>query len=493
MNSSASDIKFGTMFALVATVMIAFVPGVPAQPSSGEGLEERNAAASRAFLVTNRAMEGVRTTESGLQYKVLKLGTGEKPAARDQVTVHYTGTLTDGKKFDSSVDRGQPAKLNLETVIKGWAEGVRLMPTGSRFVFFIPPELGYGTKAPPIIGPSQVLVFDVELLAIEPGGVPAAPNPQKRTAISQATSAENGGPSEVAADTSPSSGVAPEKIAAESFGRGMQLLAKGDESGVKALEVAGESGHLEAQWRLGAFYSIGGRTIKMDVRKAEEWLLRAATNGAPEAYYLLGDLEKIPKYGRQNLEKARLWYQKSADKGFALAQLELGTFHASGVGGAQQSWSKAAEMFEKASSQGIPDAKFRLSLCYLNGVGVPQNLEKSVRLMDEAASQNHPAAQQWFEAPSEEALLNVHFSGFMQTWLGLFAQKQLRYLPKAVTRRDPAGIPANGQPAQERQTCTLCNGSGTYGREAVPNYGNGPTSFRNKTCSKCNGTGRVYY
>lgn len=127
----------------------------------------KNKEAGDKFLAANKTKEGVKTTDSGLQYKVVKMGDGAKPVATDKVSVHYTGTLIDGKKFDSSVDRGQPAKFPLNGVIKGWTEGLQLMPVGSKFQFFIPPDLAYGLRAPASIGPSQVLIFDVELLGIE--------------------------------------------------------------------------------------------------------------------------------------------------------------------------------------------------------------------------------------------------------------------------------------------------------------------------------------
>jgi FKBP-type peptidyl-prolyl cis-trans isomerase len=133
----------------------------------------KNKEAGDKFLAENKGKEGVQTTASGLQYKVVSLGTGPKPLATDKVTVHYTGTLIDGKKFDSSVDRGQPASFPLNGVIKGWTEGLQLMPTGSKFKFFIPSDLAYGLNAPATIGPNQVLVFDVELIKAEAAPVPA--------------------------------------------------------------------------------------------------------------------------------------------------------------------------------------------------------------------------------------------------------------------------------------------------------------------------------
>ena len=141
----------------------------------------KNKAAGEAFLAANKAKDGVKVTDSGLQYKVIKLTEGPKPKATDKVTVHYTGTLIDGKKFDSSVDRGQPATFPLNGVIKGWTEGLQLMPTGSKFQFFIPPALGYGLCAPASIGPEQVLIFDVELISIE--GAPPAAEPVTRDII----------------------------------------------------------------------------------------------------------------------------------------------------------------------------------------------------------------------------------------------------------------------------------------------------------------------
>jgi FKBP-type peptidyl-prolyl cis-trans isomerase FkpA len=110
----------------------------------------------------------VTTTASGLQYEVLTEGNGgAKPSATDSVTVHYKGTLTDGKVFDSSYDRGQPATFPLNRVIPGWTEGVQLMTVGSKYKFTIPPDLGYGARgAPGAIPPNATLVFEVELIKI---------------------------------------------------------------------------------------------------------------------------------------------------------------------------------------------------------------------------------------------------------------------------------------------------------------------------------------
>lgn len=120
------------------------------------------------FLEENKLREGVITTESGLQYEVLKMGKGARPTATDKVKVHYHGTLIDGKVFDSSVERGEPITFPLNGVIAGWTEGVQLMPVGSKFKFFIPYYLAYGERAMgEDIPPYSALIFEVELLGIE--------------------------------------------------------------------------------------------------------------------------------------------------------------------------------------------------------------------------------------------------------------------------------------------------------------------------------------
>jgi FKBP-type peptidyl-prolyl cis-trans isomerase FklB len=120
-----------------------------------------------SFLQKNRENPGVIVLPSGLQYKVIKMGKGPKPTPTDLVKVHYTGTLINGTKFDSSVDRGQPAQFVLSGVIKGWVEGLQLMPVGSKFMLYIPSELGYGDKqASELIKPYSTLIFEVELLEI---------------------------------------------------------------------------------------------------------------------------------------------------------------------------------------------------------------------------------------------------------------------------------------------------------------------------------------
>ncbi len=133
---------------------------------------EKEGAAAKAdglkFLEENKKNPKVKVSPTGLQYEVLKMGTGEKPTATSKVKVHYHGTTPDGRVFDSSVDRGQPASFTLNGVIKGWTEGLQLMPVGSKFKFFIPQELAYGANSPnPTIKPYMPLVFEVELISIE--------------------------------------------------------------------------------------------------------------------------------------------------------------------------------------------------------------------------------------------------------------------------------------------------------------------------------------
>ena len=123
----------------------------------------------REFLEKNKNADGVIETPSGLQYKIITLGKGAKPTATDQVKVHYHGTLIDGSVFDSSVERGEPITFPLNGVIRGWTEGVQLMPIGSKFIFYIPSDLGYGEQgAGGLIQPGATLIFEVELLDINP-------------------------------------------------------------------------------------------------------------------------------------------------------------------------------------------------------------------------------------------------------------------------------------------------------------------------------------
>jgi FKBP-type peptidyl-prolyl cis-trans isomerase FklB len=129
---------------------------------------EPNKKAGDAFLAANKTKEGVVTLPSGLQYKILKEGTGPKPTPSDSVVCNYRGTLIDGKEFDSSYKRGQPATFPVGQVIKGWTEALQLMPVGSKWELFVPPDLAYGDRgAGPDIGPGATLIFEVELISIK--------------------------------------------------------------------------------------------------------------------------------------------------------------------------------------------------------------------------------------------------------------------------------------------------------------------------------------
>lgn len=129
---------------------------------------EKNLKAGEAFLAENGKKEGVVTLPSGLQYKVIAAGAGKKPTAKDTVSVHYRGTLIDGKEFDSSIGRGEPATFPVSGVIPGWTEALQLMQEGAKWQVFVPAKLAYGERgAGPMIGPNSTLIFDVELIKIK--------------------------------------------------------------------------------------------------------------------------------------------------------------------------------------------------------------------------------------------------------------------------------------------------------------------------------------
>ncbi|MDO6443482.1 MULTISPECIES: FKBP-type peptidyl-prolyl cis-trans isomerase [unclassified Marinobacter] len=133
-----------------------------------EELAQKNLDAGETFLAENAERDGIETTESGLQYEVLEEGNGEQPADTDTVQVHYTGELLSGEVFDSSRERGEPVSFALNQVIPGWTEGLQLMSEGARYKLYIPSDLAYGPGGNRAIGPNETLVFDVELLAINP-------------------------------------------------------------------------------------------------------------------------------------------------------------------------------------------------------------------------------------------------------------------------------------------------------------------------------------
>jgi FKBP-type peptidyl-prolyl cis-trans isomerase FklB len=133
-----------------------------------EEIGKKNKKEGEAFLAENKKKEGVKTLPSGLQYKVIKAGTGKKPKLTDTVTAHYRGTLIDGAEFDSSYKRGQPASFSVSGVIPGWTEALQLMEEGTKWELFIPTSLAYGERgAGVMIGPNATLIFEVELISIQ--------------------------------------------------------------------------------------------------------------------------------------------------------------------------------------------------------------------------------------------------------------------------------------------------------------------------------------
>jgi peptidylprolyl isomerase len=153
-------------FLLLAIVIGLFVFFMMRQNANKEAAQ-LNVKLSNEFLAANKSEEGIIETASGLQYKVLTQGTGsDHPSSSSRVKVHYHGTLLDGSVFDSSVDRGEPISFGLNQVIKGWTEGVQLMVVGEKTRFYISSKLGYGNQPAGKAGPGSLLIFEVELLAI---------------------------------------------------------------------------------------------------------------------------------------------------------------------------------------------------------------------------------------------------------------------------------------------------------------------------------------
>jgi len=148
-------------------VVVGLVYWVSQHDKRQKAAAEKAIKAGQAFLESNAEKEGVVTLPSGLQYEVLVEGNGARPTINDKVKTHYHGTLADGTVFDSSIDRGEPISFPLRGVIRGWQEGIPLMPIGAKYRFYIPQELAYGMRSPsPSIPPGSMLIFDVELLGI---------------------------------------------------------------------------------------------------------------------------------------------------------------------------------------------------------------------------------------------------------------------------------------------------------------------------------------
>lgn len=152
-----------------ATIQEFFTELQKKQEAAAAAMADVNAKAGQEFLDANGKRVEVKTLPSGLQYEILEAGEGESPKAGDTVKVHYTGKLIDGTVFDSSVDRGEPATFGVTQVIPGWVEALHLMKPGAKWRLFIPSQLAYGPQgAGGIIGPNQTLIFDVELIEVNP-------------------------------------------------------------------------------------------------------------------------------------------------------------------------------------------------------------------------------------------------------------------------------------------------------------------------------------
>jgi len=139
---------------------------IKAQEQKTKAEAERNLAEGNTFLAKNRTQQGVKVLPSGLQYRVIKEGSGKTPKADDTVTVHYRGTLINGTEFDSSFNQGKPATFRADHVIAGWKEALPLMKEGSKWQLFVPPQLGYGVRRVGSIGPNSTLIFEIELISV---------------------------------------------------------------------------------------------------------------------------------------------------------------------------------------------------------------------------------------------------------------------------------------------------------------------------------------
>lgn len=169
LSQAIKDVLSGAKLAMTEAEMQAAMQALQAKQAKAQSeAGEKNKKAGEAFLEANKKKEGVVVLPSGMQYKVLTKGSGKKPTAKDTVSVNYRGTLINGKEFDSSYSRGQPATFPVTGVIKGWQDILPMMPVGSKWQVFIPAAMAYGERgAGPDIGPNSTLVFDIELMEIK--------------------------------------------------------------------------------------------------------------------------------------------------------------------------------------------------------------------------------------------------------------------------------------------------------------------------------------
>jgi len=155
--------KYGSYVAVIVALVLAVAANVSAQNTRNEAELADQAGLQYWNGIKHDAIE----TASGLQYKILIAGSGRKPKAKNNVTVHYRGLLLDGREFDSSYSSDEPIKLNVKRVIKGWTEGLQLMPAGSVYLFLIPPDLAYGERGSGPIPPDATLIFEIELFGVK--------------------------------------------------------------------------------------------------------------------------------------------------------------------------------------------------------------------------------------------------------------------------------------------------------------------------------------
>ena len=269
-------------------------------------LSAKNKKAGEAFFAENLKKEGVVTLPSGLQYKILKAGTGQRPRSDDTLECHYRGTLLDGTEFDNSYKRNQPTTFALNKTIKGWNEALQLMPVGSKWQLFIPPQLAYGERgAGGIIGPNATLIFEVELISVKDRSSAAAQAPQKQDAKSDmGTEQEKAGHGAVAAPASEIKIAFKDSGGTDSVDGGEHwsstptytaAVQGGTEATIEAkavsIEANGTQGDAVAEWTPAdpemVTVTPGQRNqVRITVHRAGESKLKVASNGVSEELWI---------------------------------------------------------------------------------------------------------------------------------------------------------------------------------------------------------------